>query len=378
MAVMVRCYLLCLLTLALCCACGLVWADSPKASDALIKPSTVGVPPLVRRSIPSSGVPGEAKEGDDMQDVQKEELMENPEEQEDEVEENVRETLGPGAGGSCPSGSDSSNCPSGHFFGGHSSSSDSLSENGVRGAGTAPIVQPQQPPSPPTLPLQQSAPGATCTPTSPDHPCTTATKELTPTKPVIPTPEEAGHGALVDVPSNKDGHRAADRTGAHVTLGDAAPGIGSGSGTDDTSSSSNHSTASPPPAASAPASDPQPGNSDNHASTAADNQGSAGTQPSSSITSSSETVSSGSSEGTTAGNGTTSAVSGSTSTQERNVGNTDTTNTTTTTTTTTTTLPPELTNNKKGDADSSSSISSSVWVRVSLLIVVTLACILVC
>ncbi|ORC81843.1 uncharacterized protein TM35_001051000 [Trypanosoma theileri] len=47
-------------------------------------------------------------------------------------------------------------------------------------------------------------------------------------------------------------------------------------------------------------------------------------------------------------------------------------------TSTTTTLPPELTNNKKGDADSSSSISSSVWVRVPLLIVVTLACILVC
>ncbi|ORC81747.1 uncharacterized protein TM35_001081080 [Trypanosoma theileri] len=50
----------------------------------------------------------------------------------------------------------------------------------------------------------------------------------------------------------------------------------------------------------------------------------------------------------------------------------------TTTTTTTTTLPPELTNNKKGDADSSSSISSSVWVRVPLLIVVTLACVLLC
>ncbi|ORC81496.1 uncharacterized protein TM35_001151030, partial [Trypanosoma theileri] len=50
---------------------------------------------------------------------------------------------------------------------------------------------------------------------------------------------------------------------------------------------------------------------------------------------------------------------------------------TTTTTTTTTTLPPEPTNNKKGDADSSSIINSSVWVRVPLLIVVTLACILV-
>ncbi|ORC84277.1 uncharacterized protein TM35_000471720, partial [Trypanosoma theileri] len=52
-AVMVRCYLHCLLTLALCCACGLVWADSPKASDALIKPSTVGVPSLVRRAVPA-------------------------------------------------------------------------------------------------------------------------------------------------------------------------------------------------------------------------------------------------------------------------------------------------------------------------------------
>ncbi|ORC92425.1 uncharacterized protein TM35_000031780, partial [Trypanosoma theileri] len=49
-----------------------------------------------------------------------------------------------------------------------------------------------------------------------------------------------------------------------------------------------------------------------------------------------------------------------------------------TATTTTTTIPPELTNNKKVDTDSSSSISSSVWVRVPLLIVVTLACILVC
>ncbi|ORC84426.1 uncharacterized protein TM35_000451640, partial [Trypanosoma theileri] len=52
-AVMVRCYLFCLLTLALCSACGLVWADSPKASNALIKPSTIGVPSLVRHAIPA-------------------------------------------------------------------------------------------------------------------------------------------------------------------------------------------------------------------------------------------------------------------------------------------------------------------------------------
>ncbi|ORC81501.1 uncharacterized protein TM35_001151080 [Trypanosoma theileri] len=92
---------------------------------------------------------------------------------------------------------------------------------------------------------------------------------------------------------------------------------------------------------------------------------------------------------TNTGNDTKPAEGGSPSNQEDNARNTETTTTTTTTTTpnkeesttttTTTTLPPELTNNKKGDADSSSSsISSSVWVRVPLLIVVTLACILVC
>ncbi|ORC84221.1 uncharacterized protein TM35_000471160 [Trypanosoma theileri] len=61
------------------------------------------------------------------------------------------------------------------------------------------------------------------------------------------------------------------------------------------------------------------------------------------------------------------------------------TTSTTTTTTTTNTIPtlPGISNNTimpnvKGDADSSSSISSSVWMRVPLLIVVTLACILVC
>ncbi|ORC83383.1 uncharacterized protein TM35_000731070 [Trypanosoma theileri] len=69
-AVMVRCYLLCLLTLALCCACGLVWADSPKASDALVKTSTVGVPSLVRRAIPAEdGVGLEILHEDEDEDV---------------------------------------------------------------------------------------------------------------------------------------------------------------------------------------------------------------------------------------------------------------------------------------------------------------------
>ncbi|ORC80777.1 uncharacterized protein TM35_001451000, partial [Trypanosoma theileri] len=258
-AVMVRCYLLCLLTLALCCACGLVWADSPKTSDALIKTSTVGVPSRVHRAVPA--------EFDLI--VEEEETL--PTEAEKEV---VPDTPCLGAGGSCPSASDSSNSPCGRSSGGNgggrTSSSDSLSETGVRGADIAPGVQPQQHP---TLPHQQSAPGATCTQNSSNLPCTTTPEELTPPKPIIPTPEKPGTGALVDAPSNKDGHRAADRTGAQVTLGESAPEIGSGSGTDDTSSSSSdHSTASPPPAASPSASDPQYGNSDNHASTAADNQ----------------------------------------------------------------------------------------------------------
>ncbi|ORC83939.1 uncharacterized protein TM35_000531230 [Trypanosoma theileri] len=67
-----------------------------------------------------------------------------------------------------------------------------------------------------------------------------------------------------------------------------------------------------------------------------------------------------------------------TNAENANIPNNDEESNSTITTTTTTTLSPELTNNKKGDADSSSSISSSVWVRVPLLIVVTLACILVC
>ncbi|ORC84400.1 uncharacterized protein TM35_000451380 [Trypanosoma theileri] len=99
------------------------------------------------------------------------------------------------------------------------------------------------------------------------------------------------------------------------------------------------------------------------------NQGGDAAQPSSS-SSSSTTESAGAADNETKENGTSSAESESTGEQS--------TSTTTTTTTTTTTLHPDPANNKKGDADSSSSISSSVWVRLPLLIVVTLACILVC
>ncbi|ORC80898.1 elastic titin [Trypanosoma theileri] len=117
------------------------------------------------------------------------------------------------------------------------------------------------------------------------------------------------------------------------------------------------------------------GDGNNAGGGSAATQGSEAPQNSSSSPNNTTTGSDGAGDTETTESGTPSAGSESTSNQEEVAGNAD---TTTTTTTTTTTLPPELTNNKKGDADSSSSISSSVWVRVPLLIVVTLACILVC
>ncbi|ORC83795.1 titin [Trypanosoma theileri] len=129
------------------------------------------------------------------------------------------------------------------------------------------------------------------------------------------------------------------------------------------------------------------GDSNNAGGGSAAIQGSGAPQTSSSSSSSSTTGSAGAADTETTESGTSSAESESLNKQNEG-GNAETTITTTTTpsneestttstTTTTTTLPPELTNNKKGDADSSSSISSSVWVRVPLLIVVTLTCILV-
>ncbi|ORC83635.1 uncharacterized protein TM35_000621090 [Trypanosoma theileri] len=108
------------------------------------------------------------------------------------------------------------------------------------------------------------------------------------------------------------------------------------------------------------------GNNTTRESENGDNNGITATQPSADSSNTSPRVSGDGSDNTTAESGTTPVGSESTNNQE-GVGNAD-----PTTTTTTTTLPPELTNNKKGDADSSSSISSSVWVRVPLLIVVVL------
>ncbi|ORC83508.1 uncharacterized protein TM35_000671140, partial [Trypanosoma theileri] len=115
-----------------------------------------------------------------------------------------------------------------------------------------------------------------------------------------------------------------------------------------------------------------PSDNPQHANNEASEGAPSPTTPSSS---SSATASDGGSNTASTENDNTSSGSESTTNTANTTNNEE---STTTTTTTTTTLPPELTNNKKGDADSSSSISSSVWVRVPLLIVVTLACILVC
>ncbi|ORC81940.1 uncharacterized protein TM35_001021050 [Trypanosoma theileri] len=129
--------------------------------------------------------------------------------------------------------------------------------------------------------------------------------------------------------------------------------------------------ASPVDGSSVAAADGQNGNSDSSPTgeTTSNQGGEAAAETSTSPTNTSEIENA--TDAASTENNTPAAGSESTNNQEGDAENTE-------TTTTTTTLPPELTNNKKGDADSSSSISSSVWVRVPLLIVVTLACILVC
>ncbi|ORC83580.1 uncharacterized protein TM35_000641120 [Trypanosoma theileri] len=98
--------------------------------------------------------------------------------------------------------------------------------------------------------------------------------------------------------------------------------------------------------------DGQPGSKDNHTPREGengDNNGPAATQPSAASPNTSPTGSGDGSDTATAESGTTPAGSESSSNQQ-----------------------------SVGNADSSSSISSSLWMRVPLLIVVTLACILVC
>ncbi|ORC90040.1 uncharacterized protein TM35_000103080 [Trypanosoma theileri] len=394
-ALMMRCYLLCLLTLALCCACGLVWADGPKASDALIKTSAVGVPSLLHHAIPSGGGLGEAGEAANMHKAHKEELRGTlPTEAEEEV---VPDPLCPGTGGSSPSGSDSSNCPSGHSSG--------LAEPQAepRDQGKPPggvVADPQRDISEGDEQLGVKLPSVGGT----------SSGSLDPSTVSLPEPQGGGgnnglggHVQPSTVDQNalsRDSQILKDSSGdllhkeKEPMQGEEIPQL------DPKRKEEPHKPAENQPGRQDPVEPPR--QEDNKQSTppaqapdgpvtptsptaeervdvpTAEGGSETATQPSPSPNTSA-TGSSDVSDATATQNNISSAESESTNNQNEEgvTGNTDTT-TTTNTTTTTTTLPPELTNNKKGDADSSSSISSSVWVRVPLLIVVTLACILVC
>ncbi|ORC92418.1 uncharacterized protein TM35_000031710 [Trypanosoma theileri] len=316
-AVMVRCYLLCLLTLALCCACGLVWADTPKDSNALIKTSTIGVPSLVRRAIPALFL---CLGDDDEDDVDCHCV--NEEEKNDKGHGFAH---GDGAAGSNSSLDNNSSIPGGPDSGsdpkqvGGEIQRELESENAGKLIGTKGEHDPDSAP-PPAISdnLAQSAGSL--------------------------------NGLDSQVNKGDNGKKRSDSDRKELSQTSVINPIQGENAQEELKKNSEVT-----PVAQSP-SDPN-GNSEvpQTPSPQAQEISSVNTQ--------------GSQE------------------KEHNA-QSDTANTDNSTlpsneespssTTTTTTLPPELTNNKKGDADSSSSISSSVWVRVPLLIVVTLACILVC
>ncbi|ORC83649.1 uncharacterized protein TM35_000621230 [Trypanosoma theileri] len=318
-AVMVRCYLLCLLTLALCCACGLVWADSPKASDALIKASTIGVPSLVRRAVTAFIIcAGDEKEGDvDCQCVKE--------------EHNGGDTEHGSAHGDGAAGSNSSLDNNSSIPGGPESGSDPKqvgggiqreleSENAGQLIGTkGEHDQVSAPPPALSDNLAQSAGGV--------------------------------NNLDSQVNKGDNGEKQSDNERREFSQTSTIKPIQGENAKEELNKKPEVT-----PVAQSP-SDPN---------------------------GYSEVLQTPSPQAQETSSGNTQGVQEKEHNAQSNTANTDNSTlpsneeSTTTTTTTTTTLPPELTNNKKGDADSSSSISSSVWVRVPLLIVVTLACILVC
>ncbi|ORC83628.1 uncharacterized protein TM35_000621020 [Trypanosoma theileri] len=326
---MVRCYLFCLLTLALCCACGLVSADSPKASDVLIKPSTIGVPSLVRRAVPAFIICAGDDEDDDECHYKKEE---------DEVEDNedgvslVAGELGSSSGHSSTAAEVPGAAPGSKQQG--STTPEQLKEIQQEGPHEKHIQEKQELLGKEDITTPSHVSGingqGNARPLEASPPAQSSKGSVgrdgntgeTPTVSEEPS-LNSEHAAQQETPS---GGQPQDGTNTHVTPNEETP-ITRVSGTTDGEQTS--------------ANAPQ------------------NTSEASSTTSATPIASE-------SGD----AQNESTSTQEGTADNT-------VTTTTTTTLPPEPTNNKKGDADSSS-ISSSVWVRVPLLIVVTLACILVC
>ncbi|ORC83391.1 uncharacterized protein TM35_000731150 [Trypanosoma theileri] len=315
-AVMVRCYLLCLFTLALYCASGLVWADSPKASDALIKPSTIGVPSLVHHVIHAQeawivDIDEEDKVVQEDEAAKKETEKEKKSPQKTEkdllrvvtdpakvaVPEKVEER--DGGGDSVRSGLE--NEKEGQVI-------DTKGEHG----------------------------------------------EDSPPPPAVSADPAQGDGGVnnLDSQANKDdiGEKRTDSERRELSQTSIINPLQGENAQEELNKKPERTPVTQSP------SDPN-GNSEVPQTPSPKPQEPSSVNPQGSIEKEHNVQS--------------------------NTANTDNANTpinegSTTTTTTTTTLPPELTNNKKGDADSSSSISSSVWVRVPLLIVVTLACILVC
>ncbi|ORC84376.1 uncharacterized protein TM35_000451140 [Trypanosoma theileri] len=304
-AVMVRCYLLFLLPLTLCCACGLVWADIPKDSESSNCVTYVGVPPFIVETVPcdtartaptaaeptkpAPGKPGPDTPGDHSgREVNQ---VTTNSHQEQEVSQSDHEKLT----------GDSEN---------KRRTGTQVVEQILKGDGT-PSSTPVNNNSVSSL---DSAEGRIAKPTE-EHP--------PPTSPVSDR-QQSGEAPSVSTQANRE----------NPTVSESAPNGGK--------HRSPHENTSP---------------------LQEQEEGGATTRGSQVTTNTEESYGTGNKQSTT-------------NTENTNIPNSE--KSTTTTTTTTTILPPELTNNKKGDADSSSSISSSVWVRVPLLIVVTLACILVC
>ncbi|ORC82512.1 uncharacterized protein TM35_000901100 [Trypanosoma theileri] len=305
--VMVRCYLFCLLTLALCSTCGLVWADNPKTSESSNCVNYVGFPPFfvkidscdearnaTKAAEPtiqrSPGKPGPDTPGDHSgREVNQ---VTTNSHQEEQVPESDHEENTVNSETDIRRGSQNV-------------------EQTLKGDGTASSNPGQNNP----LSSPESAEGRDIQVTE-EHPL--------PASPVSDR-QQSGEAPSVSTQANRE----------NPTVSESAPNGGE--------HRSPHENTPP---------------------LQEQEVGSATTRGSQVAPNTDESYGTGNKQSTTTSD---------TNTTPNSEGSTS------TTTTTTTTLPPELTNNKKkGDADSSSSISSSVWVRVPLLIVVTLACILVC
>ncbi|ORC83482.1 uncharacterized protein TM35_000681140, partial [Trypanosoma theileri] len=356
-AVMVRCYLFCLLTLALCCACGLVWADSPKPSDALIKPSTVGVPSLVSHAISADAESWMVYEDEELQEDE-----EKDGDRSDEDRERIRKH------GSDKLEKTTSNKPS--TVSGPMGSEGSL---GPQEVPVNPTVQQQHPPPPlADAPLASSHDGASAEgkpgavgvdglPGSPgvERSDMSESSRLGKSDPSINVPdsgptlmdqgrkstdkeqvEESTRGDDQVTSGTTDNQAEASQISGEQsnettpkTDGHQSPNSVSQQNTGGSGSSDNQNTVVQDPVSDTPQSshvgNNKNGKTENNVERPQNGNSAKSSSPLKDVT-----------------------PLGSGSTNNPNdMGNTD------TTTTTTTTLPPELTNNKKGDADSSSSIS---------------------